>query len=270
MPGRCGRLGRLKAVTAGVLVSGVVSWCGCQQPAPRVAAYDGPTLTARQLGLEGAPSDRDGFALLTDLRTEGLFPGAVAIARLVPPVRLLAGPPREPAATETWHLGDIPWEEALGWNELVDNVLGIREVVVLDGSATVVPTSALDAIAEAAQQREASLCLVYGPAPSSEQESAALWGVIVRSADALPLASVQAQAGPSDFLPPDLERSREDLRHLDPNYLARRMFQRHARAALLALQARDDRPAATQPSPWRERGHPTPPLQIIPYRPTAR
>ena len=270
MPRRRGRLGRLKAVTAGVLVGGVVSWCGCQQPAPRVAAYDGPTLTARQLGLEGAPFDRDGFALLVDLRTEGLFPGAAAIARLVPPTPLWAGSRHRAVATETWHLGDMPWEEALGWNELVDNVLGIREIVVLDGSATVVPTCALDAIAEAARRREASLCLVYGPAPAREQESAALWGVIVRSADALPLASVRAQAGPSDFLPPAPDRSREDLRHLDPNYLAMRMFQRHARAALLALQARDDRPAATQPSPWRDRGHPTPPLQIMPYHPTAR
>ncbi len=269
---RCGgQLGRLKAVAAGVvLAGGVMTWCGCQKSAPRVAAYDGPTLTARELGLPRSPSDEDGFELLTDLRTEGLFPGAVAVAKLVPPVRLWAATRRDPVATGTWHIGSIPWEESLGWNELVDNVLGVREVVVLDEGATVMPTRELDAIAEAARRRDASLCLVYGPAPARGEDYTALWGVIVRSADALPLASVQVQAGPPDFLPPANDRSRHDLRHIDPDYLAMRKFQRHARAAMLALQARDDRPTATQPSPWRDRSHPTPPLQILPRHPRDR
>jgi len=230
-----------------LLAGGFAPWCGCQQPVVQPGGYDGPTLTARELGLSTVPLASDGYKLLTETRTRGLFPGAVAVARLEPPACSLTPPPDDPITARTWHVGEIPWEEAMGWNRLADNIVDIREIIVLETTATVVPTHDPDAIAEAARRRDASLCVVYGPGPAPSG-SAGLWGVILESGAARPLAFVRAEAGPPDFKPPRTDELRDDLR------------------ALLQLRARDDRPPTTQPNPWRDASRPNQPVYIIPGR----
>ncbi len=223
---------------------------GCQKPEPPPAAYMGPTLASLELGAERLPADPTGFVLLSQEPSVGRFPNALAVARLEPPQGGFAPEDLGEGPRENWWVRTIRWEEAMNWNRLCNTVPSIREVIVLDRFTTVRPDARPEEITVSARRLEAGLCLVYGPSPA-EAGYAGLWGVIADTASNTRVAFVQAQAGPKDFQPPPADRPSEDLRHVDPNYLAERKFQQEVRKCLLALIAMDSPPATTQPSPWR-------------------
>lgn len=223
---------------------------GCQKPEPPPAAYMGPTLASFDVAEARLPADPTGFVLLAEGPSVGRFPDALAVARLEPPQGLMTPEDLGEGPRENWWVRTIRWEEAMNWNRLCNTIPSIREVIVLDRFTTVSPDAQPDEIAASARRLEAGMCLVYGPS-LAEGGNAGLWGVITDTASNERLAFIRAQAGPYDFRPPPSDRPREDLRHLDVNYLAERKFQQEVRKCLLAMIANDSPPATTQPSPWR-------------------
>ncbi len=262
---------RIRTSTRWVLA--VVAWgltavcCGLlacsQQPEPPPVAYVGPTLAGDDLGVKASGVSKTGFDILETHSSTGRFPGAVAVARLVKPGNFFKSD-----NAQRWEVGEIGFEEAITWNSLGNRVPAIREMIVLDKLSTVSPTANIREIAGSARRLEAGLVLIYGPAPVTEDEHAALWGVIVDSTTADKVAFVQAAAGPGDYEPPHADRRKEDRRHWDVNYLARDKFQKQVRQCLLALIDRDRPPATTQPNPWQTKPAKEQPIYLLPPRPT--
>jgi len=237
---------------------------GCEKPEPPPVAYIGPTLASSNLGVERPAPEPTGFTLLEQQPSQGRFPGALAVARLIPPQGFFT-PDNNDATREHWWIGTIKWEEAMGWNRLGNRIPDLREVIVLDRFTTVCPNSELEAIAASARRLEAALSLIYGPSPV-EPEQAGLWGVLLDTQTGAKVAFVQAQAGPSDYEPPHVDRREEDMRHRDPNYLVQRKFQREVRKCILALIEQDLPPTTTQPSPWQTDQPRGTPVYVVPRR----
>jgi len=239
---------------------------GCEEPEPPPVAYIGPTLASSERGVEQAAPEPTGFTVLEQQRSQGRFPGALAIARLMPPQGFFT-PDNNDLSQEHWSIGTVQWEEAMGWNRLGNNIPDLREVIVLDQFTTVRPNGNLEMIADTARRLDAVLCLVYGPSPAAT-EYAGLWGVLLDTQSAAQVAFVQAQAGPADYEPPHADRREEDLRHRDPNFLVQQKFQREVRKCILTLVERDIPSTTTQPSPWQT-GKPRPaatPVYVVPPR----
>lgn len=237
---------------------------GCEKPEPPPVAYIGPTLASSDLGVEEPVPEPTGFTLLEQQPSQGRFPGALAVARLMPPQGFFT-PDNHDATREHWWIGTIKWEEAMDWNRLGNRIPDLREVIVLDRFTTVCPNSKLEAIAASARRLEAALCLIYGPSPT-DPEHAGLWGVLLDTHTGAKVAFVQAQAGPPDYEPPHADRREEDMRHRDPNYLVQRKFQREVRKCILNLIRRDLPRTTTQPSPWQTGQPRTTPIYIVPRR----
>ena len=251
----------------GFTVALAVLWTlvsGCEKPEPPPVAYIGPTLASSDLGVEQPMPEPTGFTLLETQVSQGRFPGALAVARLMPP-RGFFKPDNSDATRERWWIGTIKWEEAMGWNRLGNQIPDLREVIVLDRFTTAQPDGELEVLAASARRLEGGLCLVYGPGPA-KPEHAGLWGVILDTQTAAKVAFVQAQAGPADYEPPHADRRAEDMRHRDPNYLVRRKFQHQVRQCILALIERDLPPTATQPSPWKTGPPRATPVYVVPCR----
>lgn len=256
---------RFVAFVAALTMSGSLI-AGCEDPEPPPVAYIGPTLASSDLGVDKTTPKPTGFTLLEQQPSQGRFPGALAIARLMPPQGFFM-PDNNDVSQERWSISTIKWEEAMGWNRLGNKIPDLREVIVLDRFTTVQPDGNLEMIADTARHLEAALCLIYGPSPA-EPECAGLCGVILDTQRATQVAFVQAQAGPSDYEPPHADRREEDMRHRDPNYLVQRKFQREVRKCILTLIERDVPQATTQPSPWQT-GKPRPtatPVYVVPQR----
>jgi len=235
---------------------------GCEEPEPAPVAYIGPTLTCSDLGVERPAPEPTGFTILEQQPSQGRFPGALAVTRLMPPQGFFT-PDNNDATRNRWCIGTIKWEEAMGWNRLGNQIPDVREVIVLDRFTTAKPDSELAVLAAAARRLEAGLCLVYGPSPA-EPEYAGLWGVILDTQTAAKVAFVQAQAGPADYEPPHADRRKEDLRHRDPNYLVQQKFQHQVRQCILALIERDVPATTTQPSPWKTGPPRATPIYVVP------
>jgi len=250
----------------GLAIVLVVAFCiawGCgEKPEPPPVAYMGPTLASDSLGMEKAPAPKTGYTLLDAQPSTGLFPGALAIARLVQPEGVVRSD-----NSKGWQVGTIGYEEAITWNNIGTRIPAVREVIVLDQYSTVSASADLGQIAMSADRLEAPLCLVYGPA-QAEADHAGLWGTILETATGRKLASVQAQAGPEDFEPLRPDQLKNDMRNRDPNYLCMTGFQQQVRLCLLALIERDRPSTTTQPNPWQSKPPRETPIYIMPPRPT--
>jgi hypothetical protein len=240
-----------------VVVGGIVVGCG-EKPEPPPVAYMGPTLAGDTLGMDRSVATKSGYTLLSEEPSAGLFPAALAVARLVQPERIV-----RPDNSPGWHVGTIGFEEAITWNSLANTIPSIREVIVMDRQSTVSQTANLEQISSTARRMEARLCLVYGPG-SAEADHAGLWGVILDTTAGRKIAVVQAQAGPEDYEPPSPARPEVDQRHRDVNYLAMRKFQEQVRRCVLTLIERDQPSATTQPNPWKAKPSRQEPIYIMP------
>lgn len=234
----------------GLTVLCVVAVCGCEKPEPPPVAYVGPSLAGDTLGVGHTPSRATSHNLLTQSRSSGRFPAAVAVARLREPRSVLSADPQQQAVQDQWCVSTIRWEEAVTWNSLFNQVPAVRELIVVDAHTTVRPNATLAEIAQSVSRLEAGLCLIYGPSEAAPG-CAGLWGVLLDVATGQKLAMIQAQAGPEDYSLPRVEANERDMRHRDPNHIAELKFQQQTRHCLLDLIAYDSPSTATQPSPWR-------------------
>ena len=74
------------------------------------AAYVGPTLSGTDLGIEKAECAPSGYVILEEQASVGRFPGALAIARLVPADKVASAYDEPPPAG--WRLGKTEDEKA--------------------------------------------------------------------------------------------------------------------------------------------------------------
>lgn len=255
------------------LIIGLAGVTGCSKPEPPPLAYAGPTLAAADFGLaEPVQPDENGFSLLDDRASQGRFPAALGVVRLDKPSPLFVTDDHLFVAERGWEVATLKEEEAAYWNGLLKTIPQSRAVHVLDRRSMISPDCGLEEVIDAARRLELELCLIYGPR-LVEDDCAGLGGVIFEVATGEPLAYVQSRAGGLDFEPPRPDRSKYDRSHQDVNYLAARRFEREVRKCFLALIARDQPAAATQPSPWRtslDLPADSLPVYIIPNRRTVR
>ncbi len=259
----------LSAVVPCIVTLGVA--VGCNEPERPPAAYAGPTLASGDLSPEPVSCPPTGFVMIERQASRGRFPGALAVARLVPARK---DSPRDDSSPIDWQLGAIKEEKATYWNSLFNTVSDIREVVVLDGLALEKPGADLTEIAAAARRMKADLCLIWGPG-NAEPLRAALLGVIMDAELGRPVAFLQAEAGPEDFEEPPDDHFEEDRRHEDVNYLVARKFEQQVKDCMFELISRDQRIPTTLPSPWRSistmpaADQPPIPVYVLPNRPAG-
>lgn len=232
----------VSTVLIGSLIAVPLAIVGCQEPEPPPAAYVGPTLTGADLGITQPACPNNGYVILQQGEPRDRFPGAVGIARLMPA--------EDKTAARQWRLSTVPEQEATYWNALFNPVAAVREVVMLDTLSVETADAGIGEIADAARRMKADLCLIWGPR-SAPPDHAALMGVVMDTRRIEPVAFLQAEAGPEDFLPPAKDHFEEDRRHEDVNYLVARKFDSFFRACIFELINRDQPTDTTQPSPWK-------------------
>lgn len=237
----------------GLMAAGIIgpAVSGCHKPDPPPAAYVGPTLTEADLGLSSpVQSGENGYVLLEKAATRGLFPAGLAVVRLDKPNPLVVCDDPLFVCDRGWELSTLRPEEAAYWNMLFKTVAKARGVFIMDRQSAISPDCDLKDVVRAMRARNVELCLIYGPRLVPDG-SAGLAGVILDVASGEYLAYVQSEAGVLDFEPPRPDRPKHDQSHQDVNYIAARRFEKQVRACVLDLIERDERPATTQPSPWR-------------------
>ncbi len=232
------------------LIIGLVS-AGCHKPEPPPVAYMGPTLVEADLGLAAQiEAEPNSYVILERQSSQGLFPGGMAVVRLDRPNPLFVCDDPLFISDRGWELATLEGEAAAYWNTLLKTVPQARGVFVMDRQSAISPDCDLDKVLDAVQRQKLEICLIYGPRLVPD-DCAGLAGVIIDVQNREFLAYVQSQAGVLDFEPPRPDRSKHDRSHQDVNYLAARRFEKQVRMCVLDLIAHDERPTATQPSPWR-------------------
>lgn len=252
---------RFSMLAGGILLAA----CGCQQDKNLPpAAYTGPTLTQRDLTVEGPKMGDTGYVVLEEQTSVGRFPGGVAIARLVP----ADGDPLDEPPRREWWLGSIPEEKATHWTSLFNTLNAVQEVLILDSQSVQWRDCDLAKVVTTAGRMNASVCVIWGPA-EAPADHAALLGVVMAADTGLPVACVRAEAGPADFLEPAPDQVKADLRHKDVNHLVARKFENQVRRCVRELIARDQPTTTMRPSPWMADGTclgapPPPPGYVTP------
>jgi hypothetical protein len=207
------------------------------EPETKLSDIAGGTLTTK----------KNQYHLVNRNRSEGRFPGAVAVARL----KLADGAPIEaPRPVELKPLKD---EEAAYWNHLFDNLRWVRQYFELSPMSVQTPVVSAKALLGAAKRLDASLCLLYGQSDFEDLRSHVV-GVLYETGTGQLLATIQAESvGAEDWLeerPPD--RPEMDNRHQDNHYLAARKFQRLVHACVRELVSLDKPTREEKPSGWKE------------------
>jgi len=201
------------------------------------------SLTAEDLGLTAEELPREGYRLLKDEPTSGRFPTGMAVAQLI-------------AARHSWdseaypRLAELGGEEAVGWNELTDDLPLVREVLLSGSHAASPDRPTLDDYIRTAATVGCSMLLAYTQCGDPAYD-ATLSGVLIDTSNGAPLASFRAAAcvTPEEY-EACIEIEPQDERWCRAEFLARRDFTRYVRLALEDLMHRDSPAAATQPSPW--------------------
>ena len=227
----------ITALLIGVWTLVLSGGCGEKEPPP--VAYIGPTLTAADLGGTGAPCPPTGYVVL-QAESEGRWPAALAVAFI-----------HEAPDGSGWQIATLKEEQATWWNQLFNTVPVVRQVLVMERLSLISPTDDIDAIMAKAWRLKTELILLYGHASAPEGQ-VALTGVIRDTRIGNSVALVRAQAGPADYADHRVDTVEEDMRHIDPEYIAARKFEQQVRQCVLDLISRDTSLPTTQPSAWEE------------------
>lgn len=148
-----------------------------------------------------AAASSDGHVLLVST-TDGLFPGAVSVARVRPAdsTRPVADATATPSRWSVWELSD---DQAVYWNNLMSDVPQVREVVAFQQWSTPRHEVALRDLAAAARRRRTDLCFAYGVV-SDDPQCYRMSGLLFQTSTGQRIAAISAQAGPENFeLPPN-------------------------------------------------------------------
>jgi hypothetical protein len=224
----------------------LVLLAGCREEKGFLASPNSTEVTwqALQGPLSNPPSDQ--FRLAITEKTQGVFPAAIAVARVVRP--------DDPAVdTSTFALSMKPEVDFLAWNSVFDDFRTISDVFPLntkslDGAAPSTP-----AIIASGRALKAKLCLIYAESQVAPTQ-AAIRGVLFEVASARPLAEIHARGCVDEplLLSPDDQRGTlpRDWETRVPLLVARRRFELLTRQCLLALMANDEPMPTVRPEGW--------------------
>jgi hypothetical protein len=244
----CAGIGRC-VLMAALIIGPVLG--GCHKPDPPPVAYAGPTLVEADLGLASpVQAEANGYVVLERASSQGLFPSSLAVVRLDKPNPLFVCEDPLFVCDRGWEVATLKPEEGVYWSLLLRTVPQAQAVILMDRQSVLSPDCDLAQVIDAMRRQRIGLCLIYGPRLVPDG-AAGLAGVIIDVATGEYMAYVQSEAGALDFEPPRPDRPHGDRAHQDVNYLAARRFEKQVRACVLELIDRDERPATTQPSPWR-------------------
>jgi hypothetical protein len=232
------------AVAAAFLGLLLTAGCGESSRHQTIGLRIGPT----DLGLPEGACAATGFVILEPRGTTGRFPLALAVARLKEMSGETAG---------DWQAVSLKEEQATWWNSLFNTVPAVREVIVMGERTAGPPATGISGLVGKAKRLNARLCLVYG-LMGAEPEEAALIGALYDTLTGSAIARIQAQATSADFQPKRADAPNGDQRHIDPQYLAARKFDRQVRACVVELIRRDSQlaPEDKQPPPAAPAGEP--------------
>jgi len=237
--------------SAMALIIGLMLSVACQKPELPPRAYEGPTLTSENLGLtQAVQAPANGFVLLNSSPSTGRFPAALAVVRLDKPNPLFVYDQPLFVSERGWEVAKLPTEEAVWWNSLLKTVPKTRTVNVFDRTSVISPDCSLQEVLAATRRIRVELCLIYGPRPMVDKDSAGLAGVVIDANSGQYLAYIQSSASPLDFEPQRPDRLAEDLSHQDVNAIAARRFEQHAKDCIVKMIDQDQPSPTTQPSPW--------------------
>ncbi len=215
------------------------------------------TIEESAWGVAPAESDTATRVMLT-AHTTGIFPTAVAVARVVPGISTA-----DPEPAHRWAIWTLKTEDAAYWNVLMTDVAMVREVVCLR-SRSAGETVAIDDMVRTARVRDAGLCVIYG-VTSTELDNYRMSALVIETTTGEKVAVVRASAGPNDFEARKPGEHHNDMRMQDPSFICARKLQAGVRALLMEMAGHNG-PTTTQPSPWQ--GSPSTPPQtyiVLPH-----
>lgn len=232
------------AVWAAVLLFGAA---GCRQRQKEEVTLEDIVPPARTVVESTAPKNgqalRNSYVTLVAQQTKGLFPCALAVARVTPVAAGVVEPDVE------FNLNMDPLNELVDWMSLFDDTWLISEVFPVTYPIRKDRRIALLEIVEYAHQDDARLCLIYSVSRSetSQGSSSEVQGMLYDTETGMMLARTQADqfvlALTEDQLPPPPppDRVETDHRHFDPVFIAQDRFRELLRRCVLELIAQDQR-----------------------------
>jgi len=218
---------------------------GCDKKDEYTFVPTHPVVTWDELSRSGAAEVEDGYRVLVNAPTQGVFPASVAVARLA--ARRTNGAGRSLA------LDTKPEVDFLAWNSCFDDFRFVSEVFPVNTMAMNGQAISVATVLSNARAMRAGLLMTY----AEEQlvpERYEIRGVLYQVGTQAPLAALHAVAFIQQPVEPDEHhRSRESIEHVeqnDPRITARRTFERYARECLLALAANDQPAERVAPEGW--------------------
>ncbi len=209
-----------------------------------------PIVRWEDIATEAFPPAENGYRVLTQGPTRGLFPAALAVSR-VSVVEGEAEGAREP------HLLTDPRNEFLQWNSAFDDLMAVSEVFPIAertlGGGEAEPRQILAAF----RALHARLGLIYAVNEASEQE-AEMIAVLYDLAAARPLACFHAR---SESLPLPTKRDARKTHspwNTDARALVRAKFEKLAHACLRELTLADMPAGLEDKSGWTHEFPPRP------------
>jgi hypothetical protein len=230
--------------------------CGCAEKRVEVWAPK-PPVQWEHVSTQPVRPVQEGYRLLTDQPTRGLFPAAMAVTR----VAVVADGAAQ--ATQPCLLTD-PRNEFLQWNSALDDQMAISEVFPITerdlGGGEVEPEQMLAAF----RALRARLGLVYAVNELSDTETE-MFGVLYDTNMARAVASLHASA--VSVVPQEDQKGAEpaDLWQTDSRAVVRSKFEYYLRSCIRELIRQDEPPPAEAPTGWTPAG-PIRPVEWPPKR----
>jgi hypothetical protein len=198
-------------------------------------------LTDRPAAPTGQP-----YKLLAGGPTTGVFPGALAVAR-VAAIGQNAAPPGGLA------LNMLPPVDFLAWNSVFDDFRDISEVFPLNHMAMDGAPITSASLVETTKALGAELLLVYAENRDGAQ-NCELRGVVYDVKHAQPLASIETVAHVAAPIADNARIDRDERgangMAADPRQIAVKQFQEMARECMLALRSNDHAGPRVAPEGW--------------------
>jgi hypothetical protein len=227
-----------------LLIAGLLAAAGCSKKDRYTFFPTHPVVGWERLGGANDVEVAEGYRLLVDGRTQGVFPTSIGVARLAG-----QGGPTGGGLM----LASKPEVDFLAWNSCFDDFRFVSEVFPINAMAMNGAEIAMPSVLENAQAMRAGLVLSY----TEEQlvpERYELRGVLYEASSRRPLASLHSVA----FIQRPTKQDEhyrgsdpaDDLERCDPRIAARRMFEQYARDCLLALAANDEPAETIAPDGW--------------------
>lgn len=200
----------------------------------------------------------NGYRVLVDQPTHGLFPASLAVTRVAVEV------PKGRVSTLRPYLHTDPRNELLQWNRALDDQMAVSEVFPIMGRDLGGGVADPEQVLAAFRALHARLGLIYAMNELSSTESEML-GVLYDAASARPIASFHTRA--VSVAPPGQKHCRKpvDLWDTDSRALARAKFQRLVHTCIRDLILLDEPAPVKAPDGWTPAG-PIYPVEWPPRR----